>query len=84
MAYYLVEPFGEYPAWVRSGVVSSVIANVHRSRKSARRFSPEDFMPREPENGNGSRVQKQSVEEQRIALLQIYSYAKKHNLTKEQ
>ena len=44
MAYYQLEPFGDYRADYRSGVVASTLANVHRS-KDANPFKPEDFMP---------------------------------------
>ena len=44
MAYYQLEPFGDYRADYRSGVVASTFANAHRT-KDANPFRPEDFMP---------------------------------------
>lgn len=44
MAYYQLEPFGDYRADYRSGVVASTFANAHRP-KDAGPFKPEDFMP---------------------------------------
>ena len=79
IAYYGIEPFGERAEWLRTGVLASVIANTHRS-KSSKLFTPEDFMPRFEEK---KVVPKQSVDEQRAALTQIYDYAKKHGLTKK-
>ena len=44
MAFYQLEPFGDYRADYRSGVVASTFANAHRA-KDASPFRPEDFMP---------------------------------------
>jgi hypothetical protein len=44
MAFYQLEPFGDYRADYRSGVVASTFANAHRA-KDAGPFRPEDFMP---------------------------------------
>jgi len=44
LAYYQLEPFGDYRADYRSGVVASTFANAHRA-KDASPFRPEDFMP---------------------------------------
>jgi hypothetical protein len=44
MAYYQLEPFGDYRADYRSGVVASTFANAHRAN-DANPFRPEDFMP---------------------------------------
>ena len=43
MAFYQLEPFGDYRADYRSGVVASTFANAHRA-KDASPFRPEDFM----------------------------------------
>lgn len=45
MAYYRLEPFGEERADLRSGIIASILANVHR-KKGAAAFGPEDFMYR--------------------------------------
>ena len=44
MAYDQVEPFGEWRADLRAGIVASTIANALRGRGS-RPFRPEDFIP---------------------------------------
>ena len=44
IAYYNVEPWGEERADVRSGVVASTVANIHR-KKNTKPFKPIDFMP---------------------------------------
>jgi len=78
-AYYLIEPFGEKPKFLRTGIIASVIANVHRSKKD-RTFAPEDFMPQEPRLETGSEVQ--STEEQKTVLKKIFSMARRVGLTK--
>jgi len=40
-----IEPFGEFGDWLRTGIVSSIIANVNRG-KDRKAFKPEDFMPK--------------------------------------
>ena len=44
MAFYQLEPFGDLRADLRSGVISSTIANANRAKHS-QAFTPEDFMP---------------------------------------
>jgi hypothetical protein len=45
-AYYTLEPFGEYPANYRAGIVSSVIANVNRDgTKHPEPYKASDFIP---------------------------------------
>lgn len=44
MAYYTVEPFGEYRADLRSAITSCVIANGNRG-KNKKPFKVSDFMP---------------------------------------
>ncbi len=39
-----VEPFGEFGAWLRTGVMASTMANIHRG-KDQPVFKPMDFMP---------------------------------------
>lgn len=43
MAYARVEPFGEERADLRSGIVASILANVHRP-KGRKPLKPEDFV----------------------------------------
>ncbi len=44
MAFYQLEPFGDFRADLRSAIVASTLANAHRS-KEGKPFTPEDFMP---------------------------------------
>lgn len=44
MAFYQLEPFGDYRADYRSGVIASTFANAHRAQ-DASPFKVEDFMP---------------------------------------
>ena len=44
MAFYQLEPFGDFRADVRSGIVAATFANANRA-KDAQPFTPEDFMP---------------------------------------
>lgn len=43
-AYWQLEPWGEDRADLRTGIVASTLANIHRSRDSEA-FTPRDFMP---------------------------------------
>jgi hypothetical protein len=45
MEFYSLEPFGNPIENYRMGIISSVIANVHRG-KNSRTYSPEDFIPK--------------------------------------
>ena len=42
--YYQIEPWGEERADLRTGILASLIANIHR-RKGSARLLPRDFMP---------------------------------------
>lgn len=42
-AYYAIEPFGEERADLRSGIIASILSNVHRS-KGANPSKPSDFV----------------------------------------
>lgn len=44
-AFYLLEPFGSNREDHRFGVVAATIANVHRTKKSAKSYQPVDFFP---------------------------------------
>ncbi len=39
-----IEPYGEYGAWLRTGVLASTMANIHRGKDQSA-FAPLDFMP---------------------------------------
>jgi len=43
MAFYSLEPFDDLRADLRAGIISSTIANAHRTKGKA--FKPSDFMP---------------------------------------
>lgn len=43
-AYYRIEPFGTEQDYLQAGIISSVIANVNKS-KSTSPFNPYDFVP---------------------------------------
>ena len=79
MAYYAIEPFGQYPEYLRAGLIAATIANVFQGKKG-RRFTVEDFMPKEPEI---SRPKKQTVAEIKTVMHQMVRWAKKKGLTKE-
>ena len=44
MAFYQLEPFGDFRADYRSGVIASTFANAHRAQNTSP-FRVEDFMP---------------------------------------
>lgn len=43
-AFYYQEPWGDFRADLRAGIVASTIANIHRKPR-APAFTPVDFMP---------------------------------------
>jgi hypothetical protein len=45
IALYAVDPWGEQRADLRTGILASTMANIHRG-KGSQAFSPADFMPR--------------------------------------
>jgi hypothetical protein len=46
MCYFALEPWGEERADLRTGILSSLLANIHRDEKKRHDpFTPEDFMP---------------------------------------
>ena len=60
-----IEPFGEWRADLRAGIVASTFASAHR-RKGSRQPTPKDFMPTFGEKT----VRRQSVSEQRAIFEQ--------------
>lgn len=73
MAYYCIEPFGEYRADYRAGLISSVIAEVNRNPKKQKRpFRVRDFIPRFGIEKGGPK-EKQTVEQQKSILYAIAS-----------
>jgi len=79
MAYYTIEPFGQYPEFLRAGIIAATVANVHQGKKG-RTFTAEDFMPKEP---GILKPKKQTTGEMKAAIRQIASWAKKEGLTKK-
>ena len=61
-----IDPFGEERADLRSGIVASTIASVHR-KKGSRRPTPQDFMPK----FGDAEQPKQSVQVQRVIFEQL-------------
>ena len=43
-AFYFQEPWGDFRADLRAGIVASTLANIHRKPRSPA-FTPLDFMP---------------------------------------
>jgi hypothetical protein len=44
--YAEIEPFGAPAAFWRAGMITSMLANVNRTKKAERAYKPEDFMPK--------------------------------------
>jgi len=44
MAYYQLEPWGEYQSDRRAAVITSTMANIHRGKRNP--YKLEDFMPK--------------------------------------
>lgn len=40
-----LELYGEYGAWLRTGLICATLANVNRGDKNQPAFTPQDFMP---------------------------------------
>ena len=73
MAYYAIEPFGQYPEYLRAGIIAATIANVNMGKKG-RRLKAEDFIPKEPEV---SEPKRQSMAEMQKVLQQMAKGAKR-------
>lgn len=59
-AYYTLEPWGEEPADLRTGIIASTIANVFSSGK--KQYKPKDFMPQyQAHNRNMTKAQLQAA-----------------------
>jgi len=65
LAYYSIEPFGEWRADLRQAITSMIIANVNRSKKS-RAYKVKEFMPFEKQQRR-----KQQTPEQMQAMLNL-------------
>jgi len=72
-AFARIDPFNQQRADLRAGIVSSVIANVHRdAKKRPEPYGPGDFLPKFQENGS-ERV-KQSPEAM-LGLVEVMNRA---------
>ena len=66
-AYYAQEPFGEYRADLRMGILASLIANMFNDpKKRTKNYTPDDFMPQ----FGGAQTQTVSEQVQLVHLLQ--------------
>lgn len=65
MAYYSIEPFGEWRADYRQAITSMVLANANRSKKQ-RAFKVKDFMPFDK-----PKKRRQQTQEKMIAQLNL-------------
>ena len=72
-AWFAIEPFGQYPEYLRAGIIAATIANVHKGKKG-RSLKAEDFIPKEPEIREPKR---QSMAEIKKVLQQIAKGGKK-------
>jgi hypothetical protein len=66
MAYYSIEPFGEWRADVRQALTSMVIANVFRGKKG-KASKVRDFMPFEKKR----KKRRQQTKEEMMAVLDL-------------
>lgn len=57
-----IQPFGEYGEWLRTGLLVSLIANVHR-KPATWPFSPEDFIPEtlRTRKGGGAKMEPKQI-----------------------
>lgn len=63
-AYSQIEPFGPFAQFWMAGMVASTLANLHRTKKSDKVYSPEDFMPK-------GMVQREVSEEDREHMARV-------------
>ncbi len=64
-----LEPFGEYGAWLRTGVIASTLANINRGKDTSP-FAPLDFMP-EAYRPVKKPVAPQTMKEKWIAIMEM-------------
>ena len=62
MAYFSLQPFGHYREDLRTGILASLIANIHKD-KSRANFKPRDFMPF-VDNPDDQLIEPRSAEEE--------------------
>lgn len=64
MVYAELEPFGPPAEFWRAGLITSMLANIHRKKKTDQ-FTPEDFMPK----GMVNKARTEQTPEQMLAFL---------------
>lgn len=74
MAFYEIEPFGDGRADIRSGIIASTIANVHR-KKSRAAYKTKDFLPK----FKSRRAQPVDVSEKVVAMFMKIDKQQKAN-----
>jgi hypothetical protein len=70
MAFYPLEPFGDFRADLRSAIVASTLANAHRS-KEGRPFTPEDFMPFVDRQHKADSPKTPAIDESRLNIVRF-------------
>jgi len=76
VAYYKMDPWDETREDLRTGIVSSVIANVNKG-KSGRPFTPADFMPKFDKVEETKSKSKTSDEGEMVEMMRAFSDASK-------
>lgn len=69
-AYYMLEPFGEDRADLRSGIIASTVANVNRAEKQEP-YTPHDFMPKFDEQEEPPEDEPEDTEQWRELLHRV-------------
>jgi hypothetical protein len=72
--YFKLEPWGEREAWLRAGLITATIANVHR-KKGSPPIKPEDVI--RPEIQAPQEVKRQTMAEQKSALGRLVEHFRK-------
>jgi hypothetical protein len=67
LAYWHLEPWGEGRADLRTGILTSTLANIHRSRET-RPFTPSDFMPTFDRDGSAEEDRDAAILQQQQML----------------
>ncbi len=70
MAFYQLEPFGDFRADLRSAIVACTLANAHRS-KEGRPFTPEDFMPFVDRQHKADSPKTPAIDESRLNIVRF-------------
>jgi hypothetical protein len=62
---YSIEPFGQYPEYVRMGVIASTLINI-KLKKGAKKLTPLSFVP--PLYGGKKTDEKQTIDDMKEGL----------------